>query len=713
MHIYSCKTSRIELNCKRFLNFLVLAVFISPLSLIKDVHAEEKVVLVLDVSGSMWGQIDGKTKIEIARDSIKSLVKDWPESREVGLVAYGHQKKGDCNDIETVLPIGSLNKSKLSKVVDGLTPKGMTPLSASVKHAAEELKYTENKATVILISDGIENCNLDPCSIGSELESNGIDFTAHVIGFDIGKVEDQKGLKCLAENTGGMYFSANNAEQLSEALDKTTKELIVEKPPTPSPSPTPEPTSTPLPEAKIQAPETAIAGTEIEVLPEADKGLEGYLYLYPKGRDKSLTHSRVNESKDGNDNYDKSTIRLPAITGEYVIKWESSDRKILAESPITLTEAEVSLEVQEEIIKGSEAEVKINAPAGLDGYLYLYKAGVGSNKSITYSNVRESSDGIAYDNTKLRMPTTTGDYEIRWENSRKEILASTTVKVIDAEISIDAPDEANAGTEIDVKIQAPEGLDGYIYLYAQGRDKHITYSLVRVNAFGDYETTKIRLPGRSGNFELKWENSRKELLAEKKIKVIDVEITLKHADKAPVNTEVEVTLDAPDGLSGYIYLYAAGRDKHLTYESVRMDNIQGYKPLKLKLPNTPGSYEIKWQTNNKETLAVSVLEVVDAKMAISCPSEILPGDRFDITIDAPPGVQGHIYVYKKGDKKGSQRTAVREGRIDDYDPVTLKAPEEIGEYDVKWFTSKNELLAETSFNVVENIKPPSATAKSE
>jgi len=622
MHIFSYKTSPNELYSKHFLFLLILAVFISPLSFIKEALAEEKVVLVLDVSGSMWGQIGGKSKIEIARDSIKSLVKDWPESREVGLVAYGHQKKGDCNDIETVLPIGSLNKTKLSKVVDKLTPKGMTPLSASVKHAAEELKYTENKATVILISDGIENCNLDPCSIGTELESYGIDFTAHVIGFDIGKEEDQKGLKCLAENTGGMYFSANNAEQLSEALDKTTKELIAEKPPTPSPSasPTPEPTSTPLPEAKIQAPESAIAGTEIEVLPEADKGLDGYFYLYSKGKDKSLTYSRINESKDGNNNYDKSAIRLPAIAGEY---------------------------------------------------------------------------------------------EIRWENSRKEVLARTTVKVIDAEISIGAPDEANIGTEVEVKIQAPEGLDGYIYLYAEGRNQSISYAQVRANAYGDYENPKIRLPAKSGTYVLKWQNSRKEVLAEKNIKAIDVAISLKHAESAPINTEIEVTLHAPDGLSGYIYLYAAGRDKYLHYDSVRMDDIQGYKPVKLKLPNTPGSYEIKWQNNAKETLAKSIIEVVDAKMAISCPTEILPGDSFDVAIDAPPGIKGYIYLYKKGDKKGFRRTGVKEGRIENYDPVTLKAPDEIGDYDVKWFTSGNELLAETSFSIVENIKPPSAKVKTE
>jgi Ca-activated chloride channel family protein len=87
--------------------------------------------------------------------------------------------------------------------VDGISPKGKTPLSESVRRAAAELKYTEEKATVILVSDGEETCNLDPCKVGEELEKQGVDFTAHVIGFSLVKQVQQDQLRCLAEKTGG------------------------------------------------------------------------------------------------------------------------------------------------------------------------------------------------------------------------------------------------------------------------------------------------------------------------------------------------------------------------------------------------------------------------------------------------------------------------------------------------------------------------------
>ena len=64
-------------------------------------------------------------------------------------------------------------------------PRARRRSAHAVKAAAEALGYTEEKATVILITDGIETCDADPCQIGTDLEAQGIDFTAHVIGFGL------------------------------------------------------------------------------------------------------------------------------------------------------------------------------------------------------------------------------------------------------------------------------------------------------------------------------------------------------------------------------------------------------------------------------------------------------------------------------------------------------------------------------------------------
>lgn len=180
-------------------------------------------MLVLDASGSMWGQIGGKPKVEIAREAVAGMLATWPEDEWLGLIAYGHRRKGDCADIEVITPPKRLDKTAFSRDVNALQAKGMTPITASVRLAAEQLKFTEQKATVILVSDGEETCKADPCALGRELENAGIDFTAHVIGFDLPQGPARAQLQCLASSTGGKYIEARNAAELNQALDEVVQ----------------------------------------------------------------------------------------------------------------------------------------------------------------------------------------------------------------------------------------------------------------------------------------------------------------------------------------------------------------------------------------------------------------------------------------------------------------------------------------------------------
>ncbi len=104
-------------------------------TLFTNVLAEDspRAVIIFDASGSMWGQINGVSKIEIARDALKNVVKEWNPAVELGLTVYGHRSKGDCTDIETVIPVGKIDKSNVIKTVMAINPKGKTPISRSLK----------------------------------------------------------------------------------------------------------------------------------------------------------------------------------------------------------------------------------------------------------------------------------------------------------------------------------------------------------------------------------------------------------------------------------------------------------------------------------------------------------------------------------------------------------------------------------------------------
>jgi len=196
--------------------------------------AADRVIVILDASGSMWAQIDGKPKLEIARESLRAALQSIPADREIGFMAYGHREKGSCSDIELIVPPAAGTAGAIATAADNLKFLGKTPLTAAVKQAAEALKYTEDKATVVLITDGLETCGGDPCALGKELEAAGVDFTADVVGFGL-TAEEGREVACLADNTGGKYIQASDEAALKDALAETVAA------PEPAPAPEPEP----------------------------------------------------------------------------------------------------------------------------------------------------------------------------------------------------------------------------------------------------------------------------------------------------------------------------------------------------------------------------------------------------------------------------------------------------------------------------------------
>ncbi|MEO0670029.1 MAG: VWA domain-containing protein [Pseudomonadota bacterium] len=197
--------------------------------------AEDMMMIVMDASGSMWGQIDGVNKIVIARDVVRESLAGATLTQSVGLMAYGHTRKGDCSDIAVLVPPARDQIGAVAAAVGDINPKGKTPLTDAVRQAAATLRHTENPATVVLVTDGIETCNADPCALARELEQTGVDFTAHVVGFGLSRT-DGAAVSCLAEETGGRYIKADNAGELSDALSDIvvagiTPETVAEEPP--------------------------------------------------------------------------------------------------------------------------------------------------------------------------------------------------------------------------------------------------------------------------------------------------------------------------------------------------------------------------------------------------------------------------------------------------------------------------------------------------
>jgi Ca-activated chloride channel family protein len=115
--------------------------------------------------------------------------------------------------------------AEIMGVVSTLTPSGKTPLTASVVQAAEVLHYRTEAGVVVLLTDGEETCGGSPCALGKVIKADGR-LTVHVIGYQLRGfswtgAQSILDVQCLAEQTGGLFITAQNRQDLIEAFEKT------------------------------------------------------------------------------------------------------------------------------------------------------------------------------------------------------------------------------------------------------------------------------------------------------------------------------------------------------------------------------------------------------------------------------------------------------------------------------------------------------------
>lgn len=368
---------------------------------------QSRTIIVMDGSGSMWGQIDGRPKLEIARETVAKVLGEMPANQTLGLIAYGHRSKGNCKDIELIVPPAPGTAKEILKAVNSMRFLGMTPLSEAVRQAAEALRYSEEAATVVLVTDGLETCAADPCAMATELEKTGVNFTAHVIGFGLTKDEGAK-VACLAKNTGGRYIQATDGASLAAALTAAVS--------TPAPAAPPTPPKV-LPTATLTAPDSAPIGTQIAVAWTGSSRDQDSIEIVKitDGKAEAITYGYV---KDGN----PLTLTMPGKAGAYELHYRNGDHEVIAMRPIQATPAEVALSAPDVAQAGSSVVIRWKGPNAAQDNIQIGEVGSRSYKSYTYLNNTEQ--------VELTMPDAPGNYELRYMFRDREVLATRPIRVV-------------------------------------------------------------------------------------------------------------------------------------------------------------------------------------------------------------------------------------------------------------------------------------------
>ncbi|MCB0804811.1 MAG: VWA domain-containing protein [Bacteroidales bacterium] len=217
------------MKIRALISGLLLILFCQPL-LAQNNEQEEitppltRILFVLDASQSMYGRWQSDMKISIARKLLSNLLDSLErvDNIELALRVYGHQYRFPpqvCNDTKLIVPFGPESIKSIKHKLRTLTPKGTTPIAYALEESGSDFPECDNcRNIVVLITDGLEECDGDPCAVSKALQKKGVVLKPFIIG--IGK-NFQEAFDCV-----GTYFDASSEEDFSKALNVVISQAL-------------------------------------------------------------------------------------------------------------------------------------------------------------------------------------------------------------------------------------------------------------------------------------------------------------------------------------------------------------------------------------------------------------------------------------------------------------------------------------------------------
>jgi Mg-chelatase subunit ChlD len=188
---------------------------------------------ILDASGSMNAKLEssGRSRLVVAKEVLRTLIPQVPAQINASLWMYGHRLPKDpqsesCTDIEQVIGLAPFDADAFIAAIDAVEARGYTPIAASIEQAAATLPAGDDQLNaILLVSDGEETCDGEPCELAATLHASDAAVVVHVVGYAVDEATQEQ-LRCIAEASGGTYADADGHDALLAALQSAVEATV-------------------------------------------------------------------------------------------------------------------------------------------------------------------------------------------------------------------------------------------------------------------------------------------------------------------------------------------------------------------------------------------------------------------------------------------------------------------------------------------------------
>ena len=184
---------------------------------------EASVMLVTDHSGSMAATDVQPTRLAAAERAADTFIDRLPAKVLVGAVAF--------SDSPDAVQAPQANHAAARGVIDGQTANGATATGDALELALQLLRGSNPKhppSAIVLLSDGAANSGVDVSTVAREAARDKIPISTVALGTPNGVLQtgdpfqpsvavppDPQLMQQIAELSGGRFFNAQSADQLS------------------------------------------------------------------------------------------------------------------------------------------------------------------------------------------------------------------------------------------------------------------------------------------------------------------------------------------------------------------------------------------------------------------------------------------------------------------------------------------------------------------
>jgi Ca-activated chloride channel family protein len=177
-----------------------------------DVRKRARVLMVLDVSGSMSGE-----KIDLMRRAAAAALDQFAPDDELGLWSF----ESEHRELVAISPVTE-RRSEMKTVIGRLVASGGTALyatiHASVEHMTQRIDETRINAVLFLTDGKNEHTDRDLDRVLRELQNEDEERRVRVFTIAYGKDADQKTLRQIAEASSGSFYDATNPATIEKVF---------------------------------------------------------------------------------------------------------------------------------------------------------------------------------------------------------------------------------------------------------------------------------------------------------------------------------------------------------------------------------------------------------------------------------------------------------------------------------------------------------------